>query len=138
MGGSVDSGEGDVGFQIAPMVDVVFVIMLFFMASVGSMVTERELSMTLPGEARATTGRAPAAPQIIFIRGDENVIMQDRIYDSPASEDLPALVTRLREIVARHPDTPVIIQPEPNTRHQRIINVLNAATVAGVQNLTFM
>ena len=31
MAGSVGSEDGDVGFQIAPMVDVVFVLLLFFM-----------------------------------------------------------------------------------------------------------
>ena len=38
MGGSVGSDDGDIGFQIAPMVDVVFVLMLFFMASAGSQI----------------------------------------------------------------------------------------------------
>ena len=48
MGGSAGSEDGDVGFQIAPMVDVVFVLLLFFMASAGSQVVERELNISLP------------------------------------------------------------------------------------------
>ena len=35
MAGSIGSDDGDIGFQIAPMVDVVFVLMLFFMACAG-------------------------------------------------------------------------------------------------------
>ena len=49
MGGSVGSEDGDAGFQIAPMVDVVFVLLLFFMASAGSQIVERELNISLPG-----------------------------------------------------------------------------------------
>ena len=32
MAGSVGSEDGDIGFQIAPIVDVVFVLMVLFMA----------------------------------------------------------------------------------------------------------
>ncbi|MDB6003276.1 MAG: hypothetical protein JWR15_263, partial [Prosthecobacter sp.] len=37
-----------IGFQIAPMIDVVFVIMLFFMVMTGSVKVERELRTKLP------------------------------------------------------------------------------------------
>ena len=56
MGGSVGSEDGDIGFQIAPMVDVVFVLMLFFMASAGMQVVEKELSINLPSGATASQG----------------------------------------------------------------------------------
>ena len=39
------------GFQIAPMIDVVFVIMLFFMVMAGAVKVEHELKTTLPGNA---------------------------------------------------------------------------------------
>jgi biopolymer transport protein ExbD len=32
---------------------------------------------------------------------------------------------------------PVIIKPDLDARHERIMDVLNAAAAAGVQNLTF-
>src|SRR5260370_1234921 len=51
MAGSVGSDDGDIGFQIAPMVDVVFVLMLFFMACAGSQVKEKELKIALPSGA---------------------------------------------------------------------------------------
>ena len=41
MAGSVGSEDGDMGFQIAPMVDVVFVLLLFFMASAGAQIIEK-------------------------------------------------------------------------------------------------
>ena len=56
MAGGGVSEDGDPGFQIAPMVDVVFVLLLFFMASAGSQVIERELNINLP------SGRTAAKP----------------------------------------------------------------------------
>ena len=47
------SHEADVGFQIAPMIDVVFVILVFFMALAAQIRIEHSLQTTLPGVAVA-------------------------------------------------------------------------------------
>ena len=60
MAGSVGSDDGDMGFQIAPMVDVVFVLLLFFMASAGSQIVEKELSINLPSGAGSGSGLSAA------------------------------------------------------------------------------
>ena len=67
MGGSVGSEDGDIGFQIAPMVDVVFVLMLFFMASAGSQIVEKELNISLPSGAAASKDATAKTPIIIDI-----------------------------------------------------------------------
>ena len=51
MTSSPGTHDADPGFQIAPMVDVVFVLMLFFMACAGWQKNERELSASPPGQA---------------------------------------------------------------------------------------
>ncbi len=135
MAGSVDSSGGEIGFQIAPMVDVVFVIMLFFMANAGMQVSETELGLTLPGDSRGAPGIN--VPQVISIQSDGNVTLDNRVFDTPDSKNMPQLRQRLRELIDRFPETPVIIKPEPSVRHERVIDVLNAAAAAGVKNLTF-
>ena len=67
MAGSVGSEDGDIGFQIAPMVDVVFVLMLFFMASAGQQVVERELSVALPLPSGITAQKDSTREMPIFI-----------------------------------------------------------------------
>ncbi|MEI6494225.1 MAG: biopolymer transporter ExbD, partial [Verrucomicrobiota bacterium] len=42
MAGGGASEDGDIGFQIAPMVDVVFVLLLFFMSCAGQQIIEKE------------------------------------------------------------------------------------------------
>ena len=44
-----NTNDGNVGFQIAPMIDVVFVIMLFFMLMAGSVKVEKELNSRFAG-----------------------------------------------------------------------------------------
>jgi biopolymer transport protein ExbD len=135
---SIGQEDGDVGFQIAPMVDVVFVLLLFFMASAGSQVVERELNISLPsGRGGQATG-PPPTPMIISISADGIVSMNNKVFDTPASKEMPELRARLRENIERFGDkNPVIIQPDNSARQDRIIDVLNSAAAAGVKNLTF-
>jgi len=139
MAGGGLSEDGDIGFQIAPMVDVVFVLLLFFMASAGSQIIERELSINLPS-GRASTGLSgpPPTPIIIDIRPDGTISLNNRVYDTPTSKELPELRAWLKDTIKKFGDKdPVIIKPDLDARHERIIDVLNAAAAAGVKNLTF-
>ena len=48
----LNPNEGNLGFQIAPMIDVVFVIMLFFMVMAGAVKVENELNTQLARDRR--------------------------------------------------------------------------------------
>ncbi len=137
MAGPVDSEDGEVGFQIAPMVDVVFVLMLFFMASAGMQVAEKELSINLPSGQSAAAGGAPLTPIVVAIAADGTVQLNGASYDPPNNPDLPVTREHLKDLMSFGTKDPVIIQPAPGVRHERIINVLNAAAAAGVKHLTF-
>jgi biopolymer transport protein ExbD len=139
MGGGGVSEDGDPGFQIAPMVDVVFVLLLFFMASAGSQVIEKELNISLPsGRSASSAGAVPSTPIIIDILPDGKVQMNNRVYDSPQSRELPELRTWLKETIAKFGDKdPVILRPDPMTTHERVMDVLNAASASGVTKLSF-
>lgn len=139
MAGGGTSEDGDVGFQIAPMVDVVFVLLLFFMASAGSQIIEKELNISLPsGQAAGPGSGVPTTPIIIDIFPDGRIQLNNRIYDNPTSKELPELRAWLQDTINKFGDKdPVIIRPDPQATHERIMDVLNAASAAGVKNLTF-
>src|SRR5215210_7290869 len=91
MAGSVGSEDGDMGFQIAPMVDVVFVLLLFFMASAGSQVIEKELSINLPSGSGKAGGGPPPTPIIIDISAEGQVTMNNQAYGTATDKNLTAL-----------------------------------------------
>jgi biopolymer transport protein ExbD len=137
MAGGGVSEDGDVGFQIAPMVDVVFVLLLFFMASAGSQIIEKELNINLPS-GRPSLGGIPTTPIIIDILPDGTVQSSDRVFDSPTSKELPALREWLKDTISKFGDKdPVILRPDPQTRQERVMDVLNAASASGVTKLSF-
>ena len=135
---SVGSEDGDVGFQIAPMVDVVFVLMIFFMASAGQQVVEAELSINLPGGGPPGIRKQIASPIIVDISPDGQVTANNQQYGTPTDKTLTSLRDWMKGTVERFGDeSPVIIRPAPDTRHERIMDVLNAVGSTGITKLTF-
>ena len=119
------------------MVDVVFVLLLFFMSCAGSQIIEKELNINLPS-GRATPSGVPTTPIIIDIFPDGKVQSSGKVFDSPTSKDLPDLKAWLKDTIMKFGDKdPVIIRPDPQTRQERIMDVLNAAGASGVTKLSF-
>ncbi len=129
MSGSVD---GEHGFQIAPMLDILFVLLLFFMVSAGAQKHETSLTTQLPG---GQPGKD--VPVQVGIDADGQVNIAGAPYDSPTDSNLPQFVARLKGVVQSNAAQPVVISPTRGTRHQRVIDVLNACASAGVRNLAF-
>ena len=126
------TGDGEFGLQIAPMLDVLFVLLLFFMVSAGAQKHEATLSTQLPGN-----GGAGDIPVQVAIDADGQVTLYNVPTDGPTDHDMPQLLGRLNGIVKAHPKQPVVITPNRSTRHQRVVDVLNACAAAGVKNLAF-
>src|SRR4051812_28554403 len=130
MGGSVGSEDGDIGFQIAPMVDVVFVLMLFFMASAGSQIVENELNISLPSGAPASATATAKTPIIIDISAEGQVVGNNQSFGTPTDRSLASLRDWLKSTQGFGGEDPVIIRPNSQTRHERIVDVLNACAAA--------
>jgi biopolymer transport protein ExbD len=133
--------DGDLGFQIAPMIDVVFVIMLFFMVMAGSVKVEKELNSQLPGNAETSGATEFVDEQVITITEAGEVSLNDEPLSPPGDrtmDRLKATLARLKEASdqAKSP-TLVTVVSEPAAKYSRTIDVLDALAVAGIGNVTF-
>ena len=133
--------DAPLGFQIAPMIDVVFVIMLFFMVMAGSVRVEKELNTKLPGSAETSTATEFYDEQIVGIAENGEITLNDEPVDSPESRDLPQFTNTMRRLkessdAAKSPVVLTIVS-ELNAPYQRTIDVLNACAAAKVDNVTF-
>src|SRR5450631_4064630 len=128
------NAEGEFGFQIAPMLDVLFVLLLFFMVSAGAQKHEAFLTTQLPGIGVAPGGEVPAQ---IAIDDDGQVNISGGHVDTPTDHALPELVGKLKGIVAANAKQPVVVTPTRSTKQQRVVDVLNACAAANVKNLAF-
>jgi biopolymer transport protein ExbD len=124
--------DGEFGFQIAPMLDILFVLLLLFMVSAGAQKHEASLTTQLPGGKPG--GDVPVE---VGIDEDGQVNVSGAPIDTPMDHVLPGLVDRLKGIVAANATQPIVVTPTRSTRHQRVVDVLNACAAAKVKNLAF-
>lgn len=137
-----NSSEVNLGFQIAPMIDVVFVIMLFFMVMAGAVKVEKELNTQLPGNAPTSSSTDFPDEILINVAANGQVSLNDEPEDSPTNTVLPQLKGALIRLsqnahTANAPPVVVTIISDENAKYSRVVNVLDALSVAKITNVTF-
>jgi biopolymer transport protein ExbD len=137
----VTEDDGTMGFQIAPMVDVVFVIMLFFMVMAGAVKVEHELKTTLPGNAE--TSKETELPDEVTIGISESgeITLNEDPVGTSGDKLLENLYNQMKQMgqAAEQSKTKLLItvQAEENARYERVINVLDCLAKANISNVTF-
>ena len=135
------SPEVHLGFQIAPMVDVVFVIMLFFMVLAGAVQVENAHNTKLPGTEQADTETSMPDEIAIRIEEDGQVYLNEEPLDTPQIKELPELTSSLSQLkqssIASRSEVLVTIYANEQAKYERIIDVLDSLTRAEIVNVTF-
>ncbi len=137
MAGGGGGESGDFGFQIAPMVDVVFVLLLFFMACAGQNIKEGFFQIGLPSSAPGSSDKM-VTPIVVDVDLLGNVFVNGNPMSStPKDRELKQLEEFLKGAMKSSPEDPVIIRPNMEARHERVVDVLNACRLAKVAKLSF-
>jgi biopolymer transport protein ExbD len=136
-----ESSEVNLGFQIAPMIDVVFVIMLYFMVMAGAVQVENAHNTKLPGTV-ATESDTPLPDEIsVRVEDDGQVYLNDDPLDTPESKNLPEFAGNLNQLressTASKSEVLVTIYANEFAHYERVIDVLDALSRAKISNVTF-
>jgi biopolymer transport protein ExbD len=116
---------------MAPLIDIVFLTLVFFMATSVYSTMEAEIGVTLPTAASAQVEDRTQGEIYINVRADGVYIVNGREVN----------ITELQEIldrVARYfPGGSVIIRGDSNAALGRAIAVLDACKKSDIQNVSF-
>jgi biopolymer transport protein ExbD len=131
--------EQEVGLQMAPMINVMLVMLAAFVATTGAVQKEFELGVKVPGESTNAPSKPNTEQTPISLEIDANgtVYFNRTPVDSPTDKKLPTLKGRLKRATDLFGDQPVIVRPHADTPHSRVVDVLNACSASGVKNLSF-
>lgn len=125
---------------MTPMIDMVFLLLVFFMVSAKPVQPERDIPMGLPGQvAQEEIVDLPDEARVI-IEPTGQVVLNEQNLDEPASTSLPelrAVLTRFR-LSAENAKTEALVTlaPHDTVPHQRLVDVLNACAEAGIRGVT--
>jgi len=130
-----------VEMQMGPMIDMVFLLLVFFMVTAKPVKDEADISIGLPGAvAQEETLDIPDEQRIVIQAGGQ-VVLNDQPLDNPLSRSLPQLVGVLKRFKESAENSKakamVTLVPDDTVNHQRIVDVLNACAMAEINGVTF-
>ena len=119
------------GIQLAPLVDVLLLLLIFFLLTWNAARNENELDVKVPKASAAKEKSAPIGDVVVNVKADGNVVVNRRMLNPAELTDL------LKSLVQLNSEQAVIIRGDEAGAYKNIIGVLNICTEAGVTNVAF-
>lgn len=119
------------GIQLAPLVDVLLLLLIFFLLTWNAARNENELDVKVPKASAAKDKSTPVGDVVVNVKADGNVVVNRRTLTSAELTDL------LKSLVQLNSEQAVIIRGDESGAYKNIIGVLNICTDAGITNVAF-
>lgn len=146
MAGGGGGGDGEPEFQIAPMVDVLLVMLIFFMTITSTQVLKVDKSITLPPAPHALKKDDQRSEAIVNVRWHPETrkaefVMDDKEF-SKANDLVPLIQnakTQAEKIgsKSKNPTFRVVVRADRDVPARYVSQAMNACATAGISDLSF-
>ncbi|MCX7713358.1 MAG: biopolymer transporter ExbD [Chthoniobacterales bacterium] len=119
------------GFQIAPMVDIVFLLLIFFLVTWNFARYETELEVVVPVAKEGKETRRAMGEVILNVRADGSVVLNRKTLT------LDELRQALQRIASIYPDQAVVLRGDESASYKHIVAVLDVCRSANIWNVAF-
>ncbi|MBK1872239.1 MULTISPECIES: ExbD/TolR family protein [Marinobacter] len=114
------------GISLTPLIDVVFILLLFFMLS-STFITWRQLDVASPADSNSAP---PKDIQLIRLTSNQGHFeLEGRVYRDPSRDELA-------ELVSAKPDAVFAIQADAGLHTQALITLLDRLKNAGAAHVS--
>lgn len=117
--------------ELAPMMDVVFLLLIFFIATWQFARFEHDMDISVPAAETQDDKERQVGEIIINVRESGEIVINNSVVNKEQ------LLARLQLISSEYPDQAVILRGHSNTDFQSVINVLDQVKKAGIWNVAF-
>lgn len=125
----IDKGQLGGGLELTPMIDIVFLLMIFFLVASRLEEADRSIDVVLP---QASAARPLTRQPREFII---NIDRTGGYFAGATPITLPELTTRLRQLAADNPTgQKVVVRADENVLHKFVVGAMNACVQAGIED----
>lgn len=119
------------GFQIAPMVDILLVLLCFFIVTWSFAKKEMDLSVKVPSAENAKESNAVVNQTVLNVRADGTVVWNNAMVTHKDLED------RLKLLAKDFPDFAIIVRGDEKVEWRFIAKVIDTCRAANIWNVAF-
>lgn len=130
--------------NIAPMIDVTFLLLIFFVVTTTFEKAEGLLAAKLPKDQGRPAVALPISPVVVRLKQtgpnmEDFVIRLDNFDGTPTDfEELARMLGEIQHKPGFDVETPVVIVPEGAVRWDQVVNAWNAAVRSKYNNVAFV
>ncbi len=121
----------DIDLNLTPLIDVVFLLLIFFMVSTTFEKTSK-LKIVLP-EASAQATQQPAEKIVIGIDAKGRYYINERQL---INTQIKTLKQALLKVAGDSKDMPIVLRADAKTPHQSVVRAMDAASQVGLTRLS--
>jgi biopolymer transport protein ExbD len=137
MGGGGGGSEGEPEFQIAPIIDVLLTLLVFFMSITTSQVEAVDRSITLPVAPDANERKPEPNQAIINIAWDNKEQKSKISFKGKPYEEMEDLNTALEGEKAAKPGITLLIRADQMLPAKEVQKVMQASAMAGIDKIGY-
>lgn len=135
------SNEQEPELDISPLIDVAFLLLIYFLVTTTLQKSEADLSLVLPGVTKEDSREVKIDQMLVKIDAAGVIMVNEEVSDSdPNDRGLPNLTERLSRYsasaIVANTETQVIIDSDQEAVGQRFIDVLNVCAKAEIKNVS--
>ena len=116
--------------QLAPMIDIVFLLLIFFIVTWQYTRSETELSVSVPTAEEGAQKNRVRGEIIINVLADGSLKVEGSIVN------LPQLREKLSLVAKQFKNQPVRIRGDGGVDYQRIVEVIDTCQTSGIWNIS--
>ena len=113
-------------FELTPLIDVIFILVLFFAVSSTFVDQKKGIQLSLPSAVAIET-----AKKSIVISVDRN----QRVYWNGKRVSESAIPTKVAALLKATPDQQIVLQADKSTPYIRVVSILDSIRNSGCYNV---
>lgn len=117
--------------NLIPLIDVLLVILIFLLVTT-TFSQIAQLQIDLPKTSAEKTAQTPFEITVAV-----NAAGQYRVNNSPSAAEVDALAESLRRAAGNEREPVIVINADAQAPHQAVVNVMEAARLAGYTRINF-
>lgn len=137
MAGGGGGGEGEPEFQIAPMIDVLLTLLIFFMSITTAQVEALDKDIKLPIAPDAKERKKDPNQMIVNIKWNATKQEAINVLDGVSFSKPEELQTAMENKKEGRPNPEILIRGDQDTPAKEIQKVMQCAGLAGIDNISF-
>jgi len=128
------NSEEEIGFQVASMIDIVFLLLIFFIVASQLQDLELEKQVSLPIADSAQTKKSEGVQEILI-----NVLSNGVVKVSGSELPMEKLAEELRKVAdsSDKSEKKILIRGDKNAHYGRMMRIMRSCAQAGLWNVSY-